>query len=133
MKTLRLIFSLFCFGIAAHAQVQEGGPLYVPSVGGPVLGTTTVTMTNAACNVLSPGSTCTLTSPGAAAARPWYLNQSLAGTCGGSSTITYPLGQHYIFSNTCGAAVTMGGATGATVSIPSGATNFEVNSPDGAN
>ena len=133
MKLIRLITALLSFGIMAHAQVQQGGPLYVPSAGGPILGTTTVTMTNAACNVLSPGATCTLTAPGAAAARPWYLNQNLTGTCGGSSSITYPLGQHYIFSNSCGSAVTMGGATGATVSIPGGVENYEVNSPDGAN
>jgi hypothetical protein len=110
--------SLLLLASPAMAQVQLGGPLYVPSPGNSSLGNTTVTMTNATCTVLT-ATGCTVTANSAAAA-PWYRNQNIVGTLSAPQSLVYPLGGDYVINNTTAQTVNAGGATGATVAVAAG-------------
>lgn len=135
LKRLPIFIAALSLAIAAHGQQQQSGYIATPSAITSILGGANIAMTNATCNVVTPGSACTVSGLATSYLASYTQGYTLTGSLSGTQALVIPLqpyAVHVIFNST-GQIITVGGVTGATVSVPSGTNPVTIYTPDGAN
>lgn len=107
---------------AAHSQVRFAGPVITDASTNSINGGTNVTMTDADCNVLTPGSACTITGFFTTSYVSFYQTWNVTGT--GTTTrkfiVALQQGAVDCVANGFSQPLTFGGVTGTTVTVASG-------------
>lgn len=121
-------------GATAGAQIQQSGYVATPSASTSILGQAQVAMTNADCNVVTPGTNCTVSGLSTSYLAAYVQDYYLTGTLSGPHALTIPLqpGGFHCIGNSTGQTITVGGTTGTTVSVATGTTQCVI-THDGAN
>jgi hypothetical protein len=134
MKSLRIILAIALTALPVSAQ-QFSGSIWSPSPTASILGQSTITMTNATCNTLTPAGACTLTGTAAVAgAYPWMVTQSFVGTLSAPQSVVEASapGSWFMVYNSTGQTLTVGNG-GTTVVAPSQTAPTMISTIDGVN
>jgi hypothetical protein len=134
MKSLRIILAIALTALPVSAQ-QFSGSIWSPSPTASILGNSTITMTNATCNTLTPAGACTLTGTAAVAgAYPWMVTQNFVGTLSAPQSVVEASapGSWFMVYNSTGQSLTVGNG-GTTVVAPSQAAPTMISTVDGVN
>lgn len=132
-RILALLAVLTLFLGSSFAQIQQSGAVATPSATQSILGGVNVAMTNATCNVLTPGSACTLAGTSQSYLVSYYLTYNITSATSAQSLVIplQPGAEHWV-NNTSAFVITAGGSTGTTVAVQPG-TDVLIHCPDGGN
>lgn len=117
-----------------RAQTQQSGYVATPSATQSIIGQATIAMTNATCNVVTPGSACTVSGLVTTYLAAYVGTYNLTGSLTSPQNLVVPLqpgAVHWVVNNT-GQTVTVGGSSGLGVPVATGV-GVQVHSPDGVN